>query len=347
MPTPPVPEDQINHSADPLHLPLICQGCGHTWQDTFQWAAVHPKRGEDDGWDGVVLSHVVTCSGCGAVDDYHLEELARVGLLVRVMAEGAGGGRVFLGEMRMWDGTLTRRPSQGIAHLRGLIERDPGSAEARRRLGNTLERFGRLDEAIEAWEQACELDDTEFEAAYSIALALLLDSADDQLPAAFAWLRRAFRTFPPANRQEPANARFAPQLVHLLRHVLACTDEPFALSAAWQAGEARGQPVVSISSVDVCDIEDFDRLAAFIASPDLLSLDFTAEMPQERPTQLEVRLNPGIPAALRRGPGRLERPESRVLRARGRGSRNPGNRPCPCGSGKKVKRCCGRRSSKR
>lgn len=346
MSTPHVPEEQIDPSADPLQLPLICQGCGRTWQDTFHWAAVHPECGEDDSWDGVVLSHVVTCPGCGAVDHYQLDKLAKVALLLRAMAERGGAGRVILAEMRMWDGTLTRRPSQGIAHLRGLVERHPESAEARRRLGNTLERFGDLGAAMQAWEQACELDDTEFEAAYSLAQALLLECEDDRGPEAFAWLRQAFRTFAPARREEPANARFAPTLAHLLRQVLARTDEPFALTAAWQAGEARDQHVVSLSSINVRDIKNFDRLSDFIASPDVLSLDFTVEMPQERPTQLERRLASRTPAAIGRGAGRLDRPESPVLRARGRGSRNPGNRPCPCGSGRKLKRCCGRRTPK-
>ncbi len=130
-----------------LELSLDCNQCGKATKLDFEYAVVHPKPEEcrAEGWDGVLLSRIVECRKCGAVDDYKLTPTAHLALMGQVLrrahdAEGAGGTRIVLGASTLFDGTIVRRASQGIAHLRQVVEMNPMSAEAWRRLGNTLER---------------------------------------------------------------------------------------------------------------------------------------------------------------------------------------------------------------
>jgi uncharacterized protein YecA (UPF0149 family) len=109
------------------------------------------------------------------------------------------------------------------------------------------------------------------------------------------------------------------------------------LVAAWQAGEVKGQPCVNVSSVDVHKIESYHKLAAFLRDADILSAGLVLDMPTEEPTNLQMLLsnNPERLMAGRVAP--VDQTQAPVLR----GPRVGRNDPCPCGSGKKFKRCCG------
>lgn len=330
------PEEMIDDDGALLRLELRCTGCGHKRRDSFRWACVDPAVTSQDGWDGVVLSHVVVCKRCGAVDEYELTATARIhltgGVLRRMVGESTE--RVIYASNTLFDGTQVRRASQAIAHLRALADREPNNAEVHRRLGNTLERFGEPDAAVEHWHKAVELDDDDFEATYSLALALWDDP--ERQADAFGYLRDAFRKFPRARREDPNVARFGDPLVLALRQVVRQLDEPFALAASWQSGSLRGKPVVHVSSIDVRDIEDFRRLGEFIVRDDVLMLDFVAELPTDEVTQLAVEL--GASGDVGFEPAPMLSVSSVPVR---RGPKVGRNQPCPCGSGRKYKRCCG------
>ena len=95
----------------------------------------------------------------------------------------------------------------------------------------------------------------------------------------------------------------------------------------------------SLSSVDLRQLEEWDQLPEFLASPELISVDLTAELPlpEDEPIILERRLSGGwmdLPPDVV-----LRLPQAPVVRSAPRVGRNA---PCPCGSGKKLKKCCGR-----
>ena len=333
------PENQRKASklaAESLSVEVRCNSCGRRQRhrvDHVMFAPPDPEQEPHDDWDGVVPSAILRCKGCGAEDDYEVTPLCRLALLTRVIGEQepqpGTPGTVSMAAAGLWDGTIMRRPTQGLAHLRRLAESEPSSGEAWRRLGNLCERFDRTDEALEAWRKAVEVDEDETEAAYSLLAHYFTEGPlDETLRWGQTTLERLGR-----NKLEPAMRRAAVAcVVEVLAGVAARVSPPLALMAGWQDGRpVAGSVTVRVSSVDLRKIESWDRLTELLASDRLLTAALTDDLPDEDPTQLQALLSDG-PRAMQLA---LE-PETYV-HSRPKVGRNA---PCPCGSGRKYKKCC-------
>jgi tetratricopeptide (TPR) repeat protein len=219
-----------------------------------------------------------------------------------------------------------------IAHLRGLAERRP-SGEAWNRLGNAEERFGQPLEAEVSWHKAFEIDPHNLEAAFSLAWSL---AKRDEWPEAFGYLQEGIKLLPGARDMDPDHRLDLSQsLVELLEWTLEITDEPIAIVVGWHCNVADEKLVMTMSSMNVRRVTDWDRLAEILVDEDTMVAGLTRELPEEEPTILERRLaghwtEPPDPESLTHTT--VIRPQRRVGR----------NAPCPCGSGKKYKKCCGR-----
>ncbi|MFZ4580273.1 MAG: SEC-C metal-binding domain-containing protein [Myxococcota bacterium] len=334
MTSPFVPEDMVQADSQPVALQLRCCRCGRKQTERFLWVTVDPETA--DGADGVTVSHIVTCKKCGAVDDYTVDPLVRIGLIGRAAFPGAGApGSVFLARARLWDGSIRHRPTEILARLRELVQEQADRAEGHRRLGNACERFGKTDEAAQAWNRALELDPNDVEAAYSLAQHGWHRERDSGR--ALQFIQVALQALPDARRANPELGRFGPPLIETLEAALEYLDGDLALMAAWNSGMVRGQPVVSASSVDVRKIRDFKRLGTFIIRDDVIALALTNELPADEPTQLQLLLDGQEDFVRREATAAAREPMQPA-----RGTRGPGrNEPCPCGSGRKYKRCCG------
>lgn len=334
----PTPEQCVDHSEEgPLLLELLCNRCGLKYSRKFDWACVNPNRDpQDKECDGILLSRIVECAGCGAVDDYTLADRSLLRLTRSVFGARAGAsskGRIILGVSKLWDGSIPHRPSHALARLRRLAAEHPDRAEAFRRLGNACERWGLMGEAVTSWKKALDLDPADVEAAYS--LATYCWGPGDRPAEGLAFLRRGLQAIPKAAALGREVREWGTQIVRLLPDVLEGYEGPLALMAVWSEGELKGKPVLTLSSIDLGKVDDFERLAEFVTSAGLLGLDLTSELPQEEPTRLQYRLS-GY-TSLRNAPLSPTSPTEpqRSPRKVGR------NAPCPCGSGKKHKRCCG------
>lgn len=331
----PTPEDLIDGDAEaPLEVSLTCRGCGRDFSGTFEWASLDPRADvQGSEWDGVLLSEIVDCPGCGAVDEYTVAERSLEGL--RSRASRASRGRVIRAISTLWDGSTPKRPSQVLNRLRTLVAERPGEAEPLRRLGNACERWGIQDEARDSWEKARQIDPDNAELSLSLAQWWWVRGHDPQK--SFAHLRRALELLPKAQERKSA---LAVLIVDLLEAVVESTHEPLALMAAWTGeGSTRKDGVeLKVSSVDLHKVTDFERLAKFAGRPDVIGLGVTAELPESEPTILQRLLaaSAGLP---------LPRPAMTVSPRSGHsGARISRNARCPCGSGKRFKRCCGRRA---
>lgn len=331
----------------PLRIELRCTACGKRMKRRFAWASItlEPETAAE-GWDGIVLSNVVECRGCGAVDEYEVSSRSKTMLLLRAMAgaDPLRPGPVIAGKSELWDGTLVRRPSQAIEWLRKLTRERPDSAEAHRRLGNLCERFGLREEALASWRKACDLDDGEVEAAYSLARCLLRPEADPTQ--GFSYLRRALAAFPLALQDARVAPGFGGAIVGLLQAVVESTDEPMALRAAWRSGGSRREPELTLSDADLREVEDFDRLADLVSGGRFLGLELIPDLPErdDEPTFLE-RLLEGDDDADPAGPRQMRGSSTRsgtLARAGGADRSVAPDAVCRCGSGKKYRRCCGR-----
>ncbi len=336
------PEELVDADSEFISLSLRCSRCGCGWQDSFRFVCISPDLAEHDDWDGVVLSHVVTCPDCGAQDEYELAASAYRTLVLQ--ARSPAVERVVVAHNRLFDGTEVRRPSRALAHLRELVERSPTDGHLWRRLGNTHERFGRLEHAIPCWRKAVELDERDLEAVYSLAESLSREP--DTSPEAFSYLRAGLRIAPQLQREQPSMSRFFGGLINVLDRFIEGADQPFALMAAWQDGELDGDPMVRVSSVDARDIPRPAALRRFVARPGLMSLDLTFDLPEERPTQLQHELESGlVPGRASLTPASPRRTTS--ARSGVAGRRVGRNSPCPCGSGLPYKACCRKRKRRR
>jgi len=340
-----VPEDFIADSKKPLiNLNLKCNQCGKNISESFAWVCIDTHHDEgDEQWDGILVSHIVECPGCGTVDDYTVSNRSRLKLLTQLggaFSKKKKNERVIPSISVLHDGTPIHRPSQGIARLRQIVSEDPQCAEAYRRLGNGCERWGLTEEAIAAWEKALELDSDEIESAYSLAIHYLYEAGDPL--SSFIYFRKALANFPKALRQNPDVRFLAEPLVDVLQNLLDVVADPIALMAAWSNGEIDENPVVNMSSVDLRRVGDFHLLADFLVNPDLMALDLTPEIPDDCPTILErllagdgsCSMDMSNKTAFIPPPPQQQQPR-RTPKKIGR------NEPCPCGSGKKYKKCCG------
>ena len=333
-------ERSLARQADrgPLRLELGCTKCGHTYEYPVGQVLLHPdlEKCRREGWDGVTLGRIIVCKGCGAEDAYELTAHAHVALSAEMVHLAAdppdhpAEAPIVIAEGRLWDGTVHRRPSEAIRHLRKLAEATPEKGEGWRRLGNLLERSERTGEAVEAWHRAA-LDKDEMEACYSLTTHYL-EQQDGKLALDFAAKTltriRGWHDTPKMRREA------AEEALGVIRQVVEATRQPVALTATWASDPAGGSVVMNVSSMDLREVRRWDRLVDLVASDSFAGAILTDDMPEERPTQLEDLVNGGVVPSAPRGERRM--PEVRSVPKVGR------NDACPCGSGKKYKKCCGR-----
>jgi tetratricopeptide (TPR) repeat protein len=272
-------------------------------------------------WDGVVLGRIVACKNCGAEDRYSLSSQAQLAIAAQLSLghlhdEDRESQRVTAASLRLWDGTILRRPTQGIARLRAACERQPDTGEPWRRLGNLYERFGLMDEAEDAWRRAVD-DEAEVEAAYSLATRFRdCGRGEDAVEFALLAIERL-----PGAKALPQRAAIATILCDLLRAAANRMEPPLALMATWLGGTTGDRATVHLSCAQLRDIHHWDRLAELIGAGFFSGLRFTDDLPEDPDPQLL----------------RLLEVQTAYVRSHPKVGRNS---PCPCGSGRKYKKCC-------
>jgi hypothetical protein len=246
-----------------------------------------------------------------------------------------GAGRVLSGMARLYDGYVPRSASDAIRHLEALTQAHPEDAEAWCRLGNACERFGEREAARRWWLKGLEVAPDHFLMRYSIAQN---DVREDDWSAASLSIAQAVGAFCRWRSSEPDRvALFAQSLAELVEDMVANTYGPLGLVVAAMGGPARDLAVLDVRSADLRKVSRWDRLVEVLLDPAVLTVRLVGEVPEVETElgawlagtagELHVAaLRPSAPRPPRR-PGRRPR----------------GNDPCPCGSGRKLKRCCGRR----
>jgi hypothetical protein len=327
-----------------LRLGLRCTRCQRVDDHEIYQAFVHPNRERclAEGWDGVVLGRIVRCKHCGAEDEYDLTTGAAATLEASLPAARRGSPeerlrrRVVIGEMRLWDGSVTRRPTAALRHLRALAEREPARSEGWRRLGHACNRYGLTDEAVEAWTRAL-ADKAELEACWSLTEH---HQANENVQQAFDFAAQTIARIRGGEVGQPSNTRgrAARTALAVIEATIPHMRQPLALMATW-AHEGIGEVLtLAVSSVDLRKVRRWDRLAELFASESFISAGLTPELPEERWTALARLLESDEPidAAVVEGPSAPgPAVPARATPKQGR------NESCLCGSGKKHKKCCG------
>ena len=287
----------------PLILQLRCKSCRRIYNYEVPTVFLSPKRNElakqDLGeWDGVMLSRIITCKNCGVDDEYEVTARAYLHLVAELRLlktnKPVDRQRVLLGEARLFDGTIVRRPTQGLKHLRELAEADPKNGEVWRRLGNFNEKLERFEDAEEAWRESVEVDPKEIEAAWSLARLFWME----QRPGAVDYVFLALAALPGAKLEDEMHRTIAGSTVSMLQELAPFVSPPHAIMIAWNDGMVGDTAAVTFSSVDLRKIRRWDRLLDLLMSETTLSVGFTTELPEEEPTILQEMLHGRRPSSL-------------------------------------------------
>jgi hypothetical protein len=201
-----------------------------------------------------------------------------------------------------------------------------------------------MDEALAAWRRSCELDENEIDAALQLASHLLVPT--EKHAEGFFYLRRAIGAIPSAVEAATVSSDVVRGAFRLLSFVAQRSEDDIALMASWLSGEYRSEPVVTMSAVDLRKVHDFERLADLAAAGHFIALGLTPDLPDENETTNFERLLANS-APHEREPQRVEDVfplATQHLRSTSTAPdrRSGRNAPCPCGSGRKYKRCCSR-----
>ncbi len=277
-----------------LRVWLRCLDCGLLGSFQFDRAFVDIRSDEvDPDWDGVCFSRPAKCAGCGVVDRYELVRPSAQAL--HVQAASVGSERALLSSsepvvrarMQAWDGTVARRPSGAIAHLRGQVEARPDSAEAWRRFGNCCAQFGLYDESERALRNALDVDAGELHAAIELAALLWFLGREDTALAVQQALQRLGETQSRQfDRREPVE-----RLVRVMKDLAYASHDDVSLEIIWADAPVGNDVAVHLSKIDIQKIDRWDRLVDMLASGDVIAARIVPGIPPDEPTQLQTLLD--------------------------------------------------------
>jgi hypothetical protein len=265
------------------------------------------------------------CKHCGAGGPWELTPSSII-LLTALMAEALHSpqkARIHLAKLTLFDGTTSRWPTQGEAHLKGLIERDPDNYFLWSRLGNLYQIGEAPDLALEAFHQAVERNEHDVESLHSIA-EIHLDHQEKEEAARYfhqvlLHARHAPAKTPPGLvRSVVRDALETLFQLHLESNKRIPVYPKVELPAD---ADSSGPVVVRLENYDLSNDRDWERLV------DMWVPGTSGAPSPPNPPASSWSLS----SAFSGRPGRPGHPRTG----------HPGrNDPCPCGSGKKFKKCC-------
>jgi SEC-C motif-containing protein len=310
-------------------LELKCRACGKVGDYPVGRVWINPSKMCKD-FDKILVEEAVFfsgyfhCSECGRGGPWELTQCSeiRLGVLFMIEVDKPGESGIQFGEMRLFDGTPSHSAAEGEAHLRRLIEADPQNYFLWSRLGNLFMAAEVPDRAFAAFQKAIQLNPLDVESHHSLAEIHKAKGERDQAAEHYHQILLHAREAPPKTKEKPALLR--KMVRHTLESLLELRDETNGrielypnLPPEKRDDKDMKEAVVVFKSYDLGKEEDWDKWTE----------SFLGELPASESDE-EHRARKPVPA--------YRYPEQdRELRV-GR------NDPCPCGSGKKFKKCCGR-----
>ncbi|SFJ47161.1 SEC-C metal-binding domain-containing protein [Planctomicrobium piriforme] len=317
-----------DYPAYPHKLALICGACGHEGKYDVGTIFHNVKSEQSDEErpveDFYAFSGHFRCMKCASSDLRHFpnrtkEVLTKEGLkLIPDEGRHASPG-FFIGMPVLFDGTPAITAAWAEDYLRELIAQEPDDFFLYGRLANVLCGAELYDEARVALNRAVELNPGDISSLHELAV---LDLEEDLVDSAITRFQQVL--------QHSRQATFLTEEVRLeiVSDTLGYLVELDALEQSLehvaledQKGEFAPDEFDAVTEEDWARVIDQflpEMLNTLLPPPELLS----AMVPEVPEDEFEDPYN--------RRP--LVRTEERVSR----------NAPCPCGSGNKFKRCCGR-----
>jgi hypothetical protein len=230
--------------------------------------------------------------------------------------QAPGKTQIHPGVLAMFDGTTSRWPTQGEAHLKERIDKDPGNYFLWSRLGNIYKIGDAHDLALATFQEAVQRNEHDVESLHSLAQIHLDRDEPEEAARHFHQVLLHARHAPPRTSRVLLRALVRDTLERLFDLHLESGKRiplfPKVPSPEQPSSEPR---VVRLESWDLGKEEDWERM-----------VDFWMTGQEPRPGPRPSGSVPALPAK----PVQTAPAPQHVGR----------NAPCPCGSGKKFKNCC-------
>ncbi|MCL0093371.1 SEC-C metal-binding domain-containing protein [Dehalococcoidia bacterium] len=320
------PEDALER---PISLfPLRCTECGHTYH--YELRNIYMDKGGQP-----IIGDIIQCKGCRSIETYEMTIHTRFGIIAEMMRlvalKEAQERETFDSldtPLKVYDkfrlralGRKVKSAGEAYHLLKGEIEKHPQDAVLQRHMGNVIRNGGRPDLALPYYLEAIRLNPHDAESYHCIVDTFI---ERGQYREAIPYLERLIPLCRESKLDEDLRRGLFSALlnqVNIIQEETGHKVELFPLAKPDDLREAKGPITLNIRSFDPSDPEGFEWLYhAFRygrAPKEAIKSDFTLEA--SRP-----------PEVLRQSP--VLRPVRKIGR----------NDPCPCGSGKKYKKCCGR-----
>jgi hypothetical protein len=320
------PDEIINKPIS--SFPLRCTKCGHTYEYELENIYVC-KNGS------TVIGDIIQCKGCGSIETYDITAPSRMRItaeMLRVVAfqqaqeKGEVSGQLDspVKTFKRLDMTTLGRKvkSTGEAYhlLKAEIEKYPQNADIQKRMGNLLKNGGKPDLAFPYYLEAIRINPDDVESHYSI-VDMLIDQK--RYEEAISYLERLVPLCRECKMAERRRRNMFSALLdqaQIIRQETGHNVELFPLAKTENLAVTNNSITIDLRSFELADPEDFEWLYNAFRHGQVPENRLKSEVPIE---------------ATPLGGKTLQLPVAKVEKV-GR------NDPCPCGSGKKYKKCCGR-----
>ncbi len=309
-----------------IPLPLRCTACQRSYR--YQLERVYVGKSSQD----ITLGQIVQCKGCGTLETCEITdetllplttELMRIKVLEELQEDDEEIDTFIIGQpVVITSGGQTFRSISEVYHfLEEAVQREPESAELNRRLGNVMRNGLRPDLAISYYQEAIRLDQKEIDSVHSLA-AILLDQ--ERYREAVPYVENLVTLCRDPELDEALCRDIFGELLDLVAFIEVKTGRRIELySPPRQRPEieqgTEDPLVVELLSLDPENRQDFEQMYHLFRH---------GTLPKGRSGRRWRELEPDLRHPAIEAPIRV----NKIGR----------NEPCPCGSGKKYKRCCGR-----
>lgn len=324
-------EKRTRHPDDAMvkpisYFPLRCITCGHTYEYDLKNIYVG-KEGNP------VIGDIIQCKGCGSIETYEMTahsqfgitaELLRVAALRKAQKEEDDRLDSPIKVYRRFDMTVLGREVKNMGEayhlLNSKIEKRPQDADLQRRMGNLLKNGEKPDLAFPYYLEAIRLNQNDAESYYNIVDILIKQGKYTE---AVPYLER----FVPLCRESTMDERMRRDMfsalldqTYIVQKETGHKVELFPLAKPEDIARTKESITPGVRSFEPADAEDFEWVYHM----------FRYGRVPKKQSKAEVTFE-----ATHVGEKTLQHP---VVKGKKVGR----NDPCPCGSGKKYKMCCGR-----
>ena len=326
---------------------LACRACGKKGKYEVGRIFVDPEligKPNDPAEpieEAFYFSAVFHCKHCGGDGPWEFPPETKTQLLAFLVVgvHDRTQRQIQLGRIQLFDGTIARTGAQAEAYLKQMIQINPEDAFLWGRLGNFYDNDGDIERARKAYEKAVELDPGEIESNYTLGCYRMKDGDEDGAAECFNRVARYARTAPRRNAEllEGIVRDSLERLFDLHQASEGTIHFPPKFDLPPPSSES-GPNVISLIEMDLSTPEAWEILT---------SICLTGKVPEPIRQRESRRLGLAADPARKTTWTLSARDRTAVIPADRVGSRAESkprvgrNEPCPCGSGKKYKRCCG------